>query len=197
MNESKMVKTVVLVIFIGILLLGGYAYVSQRNVKNLKNHELKEVDRLLLYDLEKEYPHSPRDVVKLYSEMLSCVYNQKLKDDNLKGIVRQMRKMYAKEFAEDINNTEQNQINELQKEIEESGKDDHKITSYKIMESSQIEYGEVDGKQAAMVDVTYTLRYGNEYPKQPQTYILIQDEEEHWKILGWQDVAQEQSIEKK
>ena len=197
MNESKMVKTVVLVIFIGILLLGGYAYVSQRNVKNLKNHELKEVDRLLLYDLEKEYPHSPRDVVKLYSEMLSCVYNQKLEDDNLKGIVRQMRKMYAKEFAEDINNTEQNQINELQKEIEESGKDDHKITSYKIMESSQIEYGEVDGKQAAMVDVTYTLRYGNDYPKQPQTYILIQDEEEHWKILGWQDVVQEQSIEKK
>ena len=197
MNDSKMVKTVVLLIFIGILLLGGYAYVSQRNVKNLKNHELKEVDRLLLYDLEKEYPHSPRDVVKLYSEMLSCVYNQKLEDDNLKGIVRQMRKMYAKEFAEDINNTEQNQINELQKEIEESGKDDHKITSYKIMESSQIEYGEVDGKQAAMVDVTYTLRYGNDYPKQPQTYILIQDEEEHWKILGWQDVVQEQSIEKK
>lgn len=196
MNESKMVKTVVLVIFIGILLLGMYAYVSQRNVKSIKNHELEEVDRLLLYDFEKEYPHSPRDVVKLYSEMLSCVYNQKLEDDNLKGIVRQMRKMYAKEFAEDINNTEQNQINELQKEIEESGKDDHKITSYKIMESSQIEYGEVDGKQAAMVDVTYTLRYGNDYPKQPQTYILIQDEEEHWKILGWQDVVQQQSIKK-
>ena len=197
MKESKMVKTVVLVIFICILLLGGYAYVAQRNVKSLKNHELKGIDRLLLYDLEKEYPHSPRDVVKLYSEMLSCVYNQKLKEDDLKNMVRQMRKLYDKELAEDINNTEQNQINALNKEMEESGKDDHKITSFKLMEASQIEYGEVDGKQAAMVDVTYTLRYGNEYPKQSQTYILVQDDEEHWKILGWQDTQQPQSIEKK
>lgn len=194
MKESKTVKTVVFVVFLCILLLGGYTYLAQRNVKDLKSHEMEEIDKLLLYDLDKEYPHSPRDVVKLYSEMLSCVYNEKLKEDNLTGMVRQMRRLYDKELLEDINNTEQNQIDSLKKEIEESGKDDHKIISYKLMEASQVEYGEVEGKQAAMVDVTYSLRYGNEYPKQAQTYILVQDEEEHWKILGWQDTVQEETI---
>ena len=67
--------------------------------------------------------------------------------------------------------------------------DQDKITNYVLSEVSQVEYGTVDGNYSALVDATYTLRKENRYPKILNSYVLIQDEQENWKILGWQENA--------
>lgn len=190
MANKKMAKTVAMVVVMCLLALGYYAYLSERNFKKQQEENLTEVDELLLMDLDndKEYPHEVRDVVKLYSRMITCVYGRELADDgDLKKMVKQMQKLYADELKKDPNNSVDNQTNALQAELDGYGENDHKITTYVIAENSQVEYATVDDQKSAAIDVEYTMRSGNNYPKNTVTYILVQDENEHWKILGWQE----------
>jgi hypothetical protein len=187
MNKKKTVWTVALVIVMCVGALGYYAYLTERNVQRQAEEKLTETDELLLMDLENDYPYAPRDVVKLYSRMITCVYNERLADDELGDMVKQMRRLYSDELCEEPENSESNQIQSLTDEMKDYGDNDHKITNTTVCESSQVDYGEVDGQQTAMVDVVYTVRYDNNYVQQPQVFVLVQDKEEHWKILGWQD----------
>lgn len=185
-ENKKTIRTVIVVVFLCILALGYYAYLSDKNAKKQKEVQLTEKDELLLWDLNKDYPHSPNDVVKLYSRMISCIYNDRLEGKDLEKMVKQMRLLYDDSFAEETGNSEEEQISNLEQELAGYGKNDHKITNYTVGELSQVEYGKVDGRQTACVDAVYTLRMDNEYSKEPQIYILVQDEDENWKILGWQ-----------
>lgn len=188
-ENKKTIRTIIIVVLMCILVLGYYAYLSDKNARKQQAEQLTEKDELLLYDLDKDYPYAPTDVVKLYSRMISCVYNERLEGKDLKEMVAQMRRLYADEFANESGNAEENQIANLEKELSGYGDKDHKFTNYTIAEMSQIEYGEVDGKKTALVDAVYTIRLDNEYSKESQVYVLIQDKDENWKILGWQGNA--------
>ena len=187
-ENKKTIRTVVIVAIMCLLVISYYAYLSDKTAKDKQNQQLTEKEELLLYDLDNDYPHSPRDVVKLYSRMMTCVYNERLQDEDLDAMVEQMRKLYAEELVSDADNTKENQISKLSDEIKEFV-DQDKITNYVLSEVSQVEYGTVDGNYSALVDATYTLRKENRYPKILNSYVLIQDEQENWKILGWQENA--------
>ena len=189
MNENKnMIRTIVIVAVMCLLVIGYYAYLSDKTVKEKQNKQLTEKEELLLYDLDQDYPHSPRDVIKLYSRMMTCLYNERLEDDDLNAMVDQMRKLYAEELVSDEGNTKEQQISKLNDEIQEFEEND-KITNYVLSEVSQTEYGMVDGNYSALVEATYTLRKGNQYPKILNSYVLIQEEDENWRILGWKEDA--------
>ena len=187
-ENKKNARTIIIVAVMCLLVTGYYAYLSDKTAKDKQNQQLTEKEELLIYDLDNDYPHSPRDVVKLYSRMMCCVYNERLQDEDLDAMVEQMRKLYATELVSDASNTKENQISSLTKEIQEF-EDNDKITNYVLSEVSQVEYGTVEGNYSALVDATYTLRKGNQYPKILNSYVLVQDEQENWKILGWQESA--------
>ncbi len=186
MMDKKTTKTLVMVVLVCAIILAGYAYVRDRSAKKTQSEKLTETDELILYDLKDEYPHSARDVVNLYSRMLTCIYKEHPDEKQLEQLVAQMRKLYATELCNDPDNTEEAQVQALKKELQDSNEEKNKITNYVVEESSQVEYETVDNRQVAQVDATYTIRNGNDYPKSTQTYLLVM-EGEQWKILGWQN----------
>lgn len=194
MMDKKTTKTLVMVVLVCAIILAGYAYVRDRSAKKTQSEKLTKADELILYDLKNEYPHGARDVVNLYSRMLTCIYTERPEKKQLTQLVAQMRKLYAIELCNDPDNTEEAQVQALQKEIQNSGEEQNKITNYVVEESSQVEYETINDRQVAQVDATYTIRNGNEYPKSTQTYLLVM-EGEQWKILGWQN-SSESSKEK-
>ncbi len=187
MNQKKTIKIIIGVLLMCVLVLCYYAYLSEKKLKEKETVELTEIDQLLLQNLDEDYPHSPRDVVNLYSRMITCVYNEKMEGEELTKMVKQMRKLYADEFANDAANSEKQQINGIKKELEDHpDENDQKITNYVLQEASQVDIKDVDGEKTALVEATYTIRYGNDFSKVPQVYLLVQNSDEQWKILGWQ-----------
>lgn len=193
---KKNAKTVILVVILCALVLGYYTYLSNKHAKERQDYKLTQTQELLTYDLKNDYPHSPRDVVKLYNRMLSCIYEKKLSGKDLDKMVDQMRRLYSDKLLNDSENTKEKQLAALEKELETHKKEDYKITNCILSEASQVEYGNVGEDKCAVVDATYTIREKNDFNKSSQSYILVQDEDKNWKILGWEDTKKESNTEK-
>ena len=185
-ENKKTVKVVIVVAIMCILVIGYYAYLSEKTARDKRNKTLTEKQQLLTQDLDNEYPHSPRDVVQMFSKMTSCVYNERLENEDLENMVAQMRKMYAQALVTDANNTQEKQVAKLKEEMEQYEAND-KITNYVLSEVSQVEYDTVEGQECALVDAVYTVRQGNKYPKVARSYVLVKEENDRWKILGWKE----------
>ena len=64
------------IICIGII-VGYYYYLSNHGKKDVENStEISKVDEALSRDLAKDYPPTPREVVKFYNKLLQCFYNE-------------------------------------------------------------------------------------------------------------------------
>lgn len=187
-KKAKTVRVVVAVAVLCGLVLAYYAYLSDRQTKRINDTKLTEQDELMLMNLDgSDYPKDPVQVCDLYSRFLKCIYNEKLSGDALSDMVTQMRKLYADKFAGNEGNSKNQQVDSITSELSGSGKNEKRITNYTVGELSQVEYGTVDGNKSAMCDVNYTVRNDNNYSRLTESYVLIQDEKQRWKILGWQE----------
>ena len=64
------------IICIGII-VGYYYYLSNHGKKDVENStEISKVDEALSRDLAKDYPPTPREVVKFYNKLLQCFYKE-------------------------------------------------------------------------------------------------------------------------
>ena len=66
------------------VILGGYYYLTNRNnAKEEENITLTEIQELTTKNLDKNFPATPREVVKLYNRIITCFYNDEYTDDEL------------------------------------------------------------------------------------------------------------------
>lgn len=143
----------------------------------------KEVSNLLNKDFETNYPKTPREVLKIYSRLSQCIYNENLKEEELRTVVEKMRQLFDKELLD--HNTLEQHIEDLKKELKEYKKDKKTITNYMVENNSAVEYKTVNKVQYATIVATYLLNENEGYVKTYEKFILRQDENEKWKIVGW------------
>jgi Na+-transporting NADH:ubiquinone oxidoreductase subunit NqrC len=153
-----------------------------------------KVAKLISKNLEGNYPATPREVVKTYGELTKYLYNgseeEKMTDEQFEALFDQVRILYSAELLE--KNPRETQLAELKKDVADYKKSSKTIMSYSVQESSQITYGELNGKESATVKMTFTTKASGEQPaKTYEEFLLQEDEEGHWKILGWQQVGSE------
>lgn len=184
---------VVSIVCIG-LIVGYYYYLSSHDKKNVENGtEVSEVDEVLLRDLEKDYPPTPREVVKFYNQILSCFYNEEYKDDELREMAEQARALMDEELA--ANNPKEQYLSLLKSDIAGYKEKGRVLSDTTVEGSGDIEYQTVDGKKCAYVTSSYFIKEGNSYSRSYQEYVLRKDENKQWKILGYQLVEGEASDE--
>ena len=115
---AKSLKLLVLgAIMIGLLVMLYY------NVSNKKKSTSEEdsttkatvVQELLMRDLEKSYPPTPKEVVKLYSDITQCYYNQTYSDEELEELAKMSMKLMDPELR--LNNPEEAYLESLKTEI--------------------------------------------------------------------------------
>ena len=119
MGANKgIIRTTVIVVVMVVLVLGYYAYISNRKAVELQNTKVSEADRLILEDIENNYPKKPRDVVKLHIRMLQQIYAEELSDDKLSKMVDQMRLLYDDQLLNNQGNSKEEQVSSINAEIE-------------------------------------------------------------------------------
>ncbi len=189
---KKILIVFVVVVAAALLIFAGVRVYQQKEAEEKGEDSLPktEVGKLLAKDLDLEYPGTPTEVVKLFWRINKCIYNTNMKEKDRKALYHQLRLLYDEEFLKQKGNSEEEMYEALKKDIKTFDDAKNFISSYIVQEDDQVKYAEVDGKEEAMLvaSVLQTSKKSKTTESYAK-YICRKDSEEHWKILGWQQIT--------
>lgn len=180
-TKSAIIKSVVLVILGAIFILGIY-FVLTRNKRgdNSENYQLTVIDEITTTNLDKNYPADPRMVVELYCKIMQTMYKESYSDDQADKMLAVLAGIMDDELLE-------NQMNfnkSIKDEVSNRKENDYSISVYQVQRIDM--EGKIDGRNACTVDCYIYLRQGTAGIPAIYQYLLRQDADGRWKILGWQ-----------
>jgi len=182
MKMGKAKKIIIVIILVA--LVGGYYFY----LSNYKNDEeetvITKVQDVLLRNLDNDYPPTPREVLRYYSDITECLYNENYTDQQLEQMADQLLALFDEELVE--NNPRDQYIVNLKKEVKEFADNGYSIISYTTSKSTDVEEFTEGGRKCARMYCTYSVKSGANYTSSRQLFILRRETETgHWKILGF------------
>ncbi len=173
-----------IVICVG-LVCGYYYYLSQKNAKSSEDAEDKmtEVEKIIERDFDKNYPKTPREVVKWYNRIITAFYSEEYTDEELEKMADQARRLMDDELLS--YNPRDTYLKNLKADIEDYKTRNKIIVQSSVSDSNDITYATVDGDYCAYVDAYYFSREASDYSRTYEEFVLRMDDEGHWKILSF------------
>ena len=191
-NQSS-VKMLILIILAVIILLGFYTFLSNEKRTQQQETKLSEVQDTLSRDLTRNYPPTPKEVIKYYNEILKCFYNEDCTDEEIEALGNKARELYDEELL--LNNELGTYLMNLQKDIQDYKNNNRKITSVSLASSTNVEYYTKDSHDFARIMCDYNIMEGTISHPSAQVYLLRKDENKQWKIYGWMSEEEFEKIE--
>ncbi|MCQ2549123.1 MAG: hypothetical protein MJ134_03675 [Lachnospiraceae bacterium] len=184
MKRFKSARGAFFLMLLVIIVLIAYYTLSLKTKKQSENIvTMTPVQTVLNRDLNKDYPPTPKEVVKYYSEITKCFYNETYTDEELEQLAMQAKAMYDDKLA--ANKSDEDYINDLKAEIAGFREQNYTISSYATSASTDVERFSQDGYNFARLYCTYFIRIGTVMQSIEEVYLLRLDEKEHWRIFGW------------
>ena len=164
-----------------VLLCGGFFVMKNKNSAEPEN--MTVVQQINAKNLEKDYPKTPRAVVKLYNQIVTSYYGEKYTDAEFDKLIEQARMLFDKDLA--ANNSTENYKASVQESIADYKQRSFKIRQSSVCDSDDVKYltDDTNGDQLAYVTASYFTEENKKFGKTYQMYVLRQDENENWKIL--------------
>lgn len=184
MKHIKKLVTITLIIVLCVLIYYRYANKdSSRDINKVENDSLSEVERVLTKNLDEYYPKTPLEVVKFFTRIQKCYYNE----DNTDEIVNELADLAKKLMDEELlkQNPEDEYLEELKEEIAAYKKSKRTISNIIFDKTTDVVYSTVEGKKTASLNCTYYLQTGDNVTTSKETYILRKNDGGQWKIYGW------------
>lgn len=190
-RKSSGIRILIVGIVLVCMIVGYYYYLSnKRNETTTEDAvEVSKVQELLLYNLERNYPPSPKEVVKLFGEFAMCIHNEEYSDEELEALAEKVQQLYDEELI--ANQTMEQYMESLHWDVNTLKQDDIVISSYATSASTDVEYFENNGYECARLYCSFTLRKGKHIEPVNEIFVLRQDGEGHWKIYGWAKAEEE------
>lgn len=179
-------RTTVIVVLLVLAVVGYYAYISNRNRESGKEPEMTLVQATLSRDLSKDYPPTPKEVIKYYNQILKCLYNEESTDEEIEALGLKARELYDAELLS-VNELESYQMR-LKAEVYDYRDNQRRITGANVASSTSVDFFEEDNFEFAKIMCGYNFLQGNKNYSSGQMYLLRKDENKQWKIYGWEDV---------
>ena len=145
--------------------------------------QLTKVQEVLSRNLQTNYPQTPKEVIKYYSEITKCFYNEEYTEEELLALADKASELYDYELVN--NKTVEEYYQDLKSEIEDFKEKQYHITSYSTSSSTDVYYFTEDGHDFARLYCNYNVRMGTVMHMIEEVFLLRMDLEGHWKIYGW------------
>jgi hypothetical protein len=187
MKKSKIVTIVIIVVVLAAIVLGAFYYMSNRKKQEAEeNATPTEVQNILMKDLDRSYPPTPKEVMKYYCEITKCFYNEEYTDEELDELAVKIQELYDDELV--ANKSQEDYLNDLCEEITTMKGNKYTIYSYELPASTDVEYFTEDDYSCARLYCTFNLKQTGStgMTASLEEFVLRQDEDGHWKILGWE-----------
>ena len=190
MKRFKGVKGIIVLVFIVILIVGYYYYLSNRGASRTEEDAVVEgaeiltpTQQVLLRDLDNNYPPTPREVVKYFSEVTQCFYNEDNSDEDIEALGKKIRGIYDDELI--ANQSEAEYLEALKYDIQDYHNNNRIIVGYSPSSSVDVETFTEDGRDWARMYCQFAIRQGGLLYDADVVFILRKDTQDHYKIYGW------------
>lgn len=180
-------RTTVIVVLLVLAVVGYYAYLSNRSRESREEVSMTVVQATLSRDLSKDYPPTPKEVIKYYNEILRCLYNEKSTDEEIDALGIKARELYDADLLA-INEEEAYKL-KLKAEVHSFRDNQRRITSFNLASSTSVDFFEQDGYEFAKIMCGYNFMQNGKSQPSGQMYLLRKDADKRWKIYGWDDVS--------
>lgn len=192
MKKLGSYKGVIAVLVLAVVVIVYYNHMS--NVVKGKEAEDVVVDSsavtaTLERNLNTNYPSTPKEVIKYFSDITQCFYNEEYNDEELIALADKMLLLYDDELVN--NKSYENYLFDLKADINFYKNNNYTVSSYSPSASTDVEYFSEDGSEWARIWCIYTIKSGKNYKPIQEVFILRKDERSHWRIYGWQLVEEE------
>lgn len=186
--KGSSIKLVIVGIVMVLLIVGYYYYLSNRNVPQpeegiTQSEVLTPSQEVLMRNLDTNYPPTPREVVKYFSQITQCFYNEENTDEMVTMLGLKIRELYDEELK--ANQTEEDYLASLRFDINEFKKNNRTISSYAVSSSVDVETFVEEGYDCARLYCIFAVKQGEMLYNSNTVFILRKDESGHYKIFGW------------
>lgn len=182
-RNIKWVLTITLLLIVAVLVY--YRSINKEQIDNEDNTVVMDKDILLSKDLEENYPLTVCQVVNLFTRIQKCYYNEECSNNELLELADMAMVIFDDELVN--NNPYDQYVSNLEQEINDYRENNRTISRVIIGKSSEVTYSTVDGIKYASLECIYYVKDDDGTAKNITTYILRKDDEDRWKILGWQE----------
>ncbi len=192
-SKAGAVKGGIMILLVAAVMVGYYYHLSNRNRQQQEaDVEVSVAQELISRNLTTNYPPTPKEVVRYYSDITRCFYNEEYSEEELKQLVDQTFALYDDELLQE--NEYGPYLIDLTNEINYYKDNSIRIASYSVSASTDVDFFERDGYSFARLYCTYTLVSGSRKQPVEEVYLLRKDENGHWRIYGW-DLAENVNTE--
>ncbi|SDB42545.1 hypothetical protein SAMN02910298_02086 [Pseudobutyrivibrio sp. YE44] len=182
---KKVLRITIAVICMVTLVVGYYAYLSKKNAAAQAEQqvELSEVQAIISKNFTKDYPATPRAVVKWYNRIITAYYSEDYDQKELEQMADQARFLMDDELLQ--YNPRDTYLASLNLEITDYKNRNRTIVSSTISDSKEVQYKTVNGYECAFLTCNYFVREGSSYDRTYEDFCLRKDSNGNWKILTW------------
>ncbi|MDF2906506.1 MAG: hypothetical protein K0R34_1827 [Herbinix sp.] len=187
--KNRTLTTVVTMLVIAIAILSFYFYWSYRSkpLKDTAVEEMTEVQKILSKDLGLYYPETPREVTKLFGNIMRNLYDN-ISDEEVEALALKARDLYDEEFL--AANPQESYLTNLYIDLASWKEENRRISAFHLVKEDQEQQEQLDGTQYAITYISFTIQESGKFTE-TWKMMLRQDADKKWKILGWKVVPEE------
>lgn len=163
------------------LVCGGFWILKQRT-DNRENKELTEVEKIIVRNMDDDYPATPRAVVKFYNQIIKCYYDGEYTDAELNGMADKALALFDEELAE--NNPKADYVRQVKADVKNYKDRKRSIVTASVCDSADVQWlnDPNNGDELAYVTSSYFVKQDTKYDRTYQEYVLRKDENGKWRI---------------
>ena len=165
----------------------GFYFLSASQTANEK--ELTDIDKVLVKDLEKDYPKTPREVVKFYNRIMEGYYGGEATDKQIEALVDQMMYLLDEDLL--LVNPRDEYYESVVTEIALYKQQKKVLLNTDVADSNEVKYlddvkeGTTEKDKLAYIDASYFMREDKQFTNSYQQFVLRQDENGNWKVVAF------------
>ena len=190
MRRRNPARFLIILVVFAIGVVGLFFYVANRTnvVAEGKQQHMTPVQEILSRNLDTNYPPTPKEVLKFYSEITQAFYSEEYTDEELVKLAMLSRRLFDDELV--ANQTDDQYLAALKLDIASWKNDKKVISSYSVSSSTDVQEYYYDGREWAQLYCIYSIRMGTNVAPIQEHFLMRKDDKGHWKILGWELVDQ-------
>jgi len=185
---------IVALVCVALICVGFYFFAESQTPDETK---LTDIEKVIVKDLEKDYPKTPREVVKFYNRIYKGYYGEEASDDQIKKMSDQMLLLLDEELLEQNPKTQYYQ--QVMADVRAYRQEKKVLLKTDVADSNEVRYiddekaGSTEADKLAYVKASYFVRTDKNFSNTYQEFVLRQDASGKWKIVAFYEIEGESS----